>query len=148
MQTRKHGPVCRILSGKVLSPTDNGHGYLSVQLGSNVRRYVHRLVCEAFHGPAPKNHQVAHRDGNRKNNAPNNLRWATVKENMNDKLLHGTLVYGETQHNSKLKEKDVLKIRSSSAGLLSLAREYGVTTDTIWKAKTGQSWKQVIGHDG
>lgn len=45
---------------------------------------VHRLVCEAFHGPAPSNgHICMHVDENAANNAPDNLKWGTQKENLN-----------------------------------------------------------------
>lgn len=45
---------------------------------------IHRLVCEAFHGPAnlPKM-VVIHLDENAKNNRPENLKWGTQKENLN-----------------------------------------------------------------
>ena len=56
--------------------------------GLQSRRYgnlkVHRLVCEAFHGPPPhKNSVVIHIDENALNNRPENLRWGTQKENLN-----------------------------------------------------------------
>lgn len=45
---------------------------------------VHRLVCEAFHGPPPfKGAVVIHIDENALNNRPENLRWGTQKENLN-----------------------------------------------------------------
>ena len=45
---------------------------------------VARLVCEAFHGPAPDSRHVCmHLDENSRNNAPKNLRWGTQKENLN-----------------------------------------------------------------
>lgn len=45
---------------------------------------VHRLVCEAFHGPAPFEDAVCmHLDENAKNNSPDNLKWGTQKENLN-----------------------------------------------------------------
>lgn len=45
---------------------------------------VHRLVCEAFHGPAPCSKSVViHLDEDATNNRPENLRWGTQKENMN-----------------------------------------------------------------
>lgn len=57
---------------------------------------VHRLVCEAFHGPQPtKYHEVAHWDGDRLNNAPSNVRWATHKENEADKIRHGKVASGD-----------------------------------------------------
>jgi HNH endonuclease len=45
---------------------------------------IHRLVAEAFHGPAPfEGAVVMHLDENSANNRPSNLRWGTQKENMN-----------------------------------------------------------------
>jgi hypothetical protein len=45
---------------------------------------IHRLVCEAFHGPAPLERAVVlHLDENSLNNKPENLRWGTQKENLN-----------------------------------------------------------------
>ena len=43
---------------------------------------VHRLVCEAFHGPPPFPEAVVmHLDEDPSNNRPSNLRWGTRKEN-------------------------------------------------------------------
>lgn len=45
---------------------------------------VARLVCEAFHGPAPFDRAVCmHLDEDSRNNQPCNLRWGTQKENLN-----------------------------------------------------------------
>lgn len=45
---------------------------------------VHRLVCEAFHGPPPfPKAVVIHLDENALNNRPENLKWGTQKENLN-----------------------------------------------------------------
>lgn len=45
---------------------------------------VHRLVCEAFHGPPPEGKvYVLHLDEDAHNNKPENLRWGTQKENLN-----------------------------------------------------------------
>jgi hypothetical protein len=47
-------------------------------------RKVSRLVCEAFHGPAPADKRYClHRDENARNNAADNLCWGTQKENLN-----------------------------------------------------------------
>lgn len=45
---------------------------------------VHQAVCEAFHGPKPFPEAVViHLDENAHNNRPENLKWATQKENLN-----------------------------------------------------------------
>jgi len=45
---------------------------------------IHRLVCEAFHGPAPDECDVClHIDENAANNRADNLKWGTQKENLN-----------------------------------------------------------------
>lgn len=49
-------------------------------LGKN--HYVHRLICEAFHGPCPSDkNTVDHIDRDRTNNHPSNLKWASRTEN-------------------------------------------------------------------
>lgn len=47
--------------------------------------YVHRLVLEAFVGPAPSEHECDHIDRNPSNNKLENLRWVTHYENMKNK---------------------------------------------------------------
>jgi hypothetical protein len=45
---------------------------------------VHRLVCEAFHGPAPEGKNVViHINEDAHDNRPQNLKWGTQKENLN-----------------------------------------------------------------
>lgn len=45
---------------------------------------VHRLVCEAFHGPAPEGKNIVlHLNEQATDNRPCNLRWGTQKENLN-----------------------------------------------------------------
>ena len=44
---------------------------------------VHRLICEAFHGAPFERAVCLHIDENSANNRPENLKWATQKENLN-----------------------------------------------------------------
>lgn len=45
---------------------------------------IHRLICEAFHGPAPfPKAIVIHLDEDALNNRPENLKWGTQRENLN-----------------------------------------------------------------
>lgn len=76
------GVVISKRTRKRLSPNNNGNGYYQVQFGDGKNRYVHRLVAMAFI-PNPDNKpQVDHIDGNKGNNAAENLRWVTVSENV------------------------------------------------------------------
>lgn len=86
-------------AGRILK-TWTQHGYVIVGLLNSARKQrfvkVHRLVCEAWHGAPPtKRHQAAHWDGNKSNNTPNNLRWATAKENAGDNIRLGRTATGE-----------------------------------------------------
>lgn len=56
-----------------------GYNYRGV---GNVK--IHRMVCEAFHGPAPEGRNVViHINENALDNRPENLCWGTQKENLN-----------------------------------------------------------------
>ena len=59
------------------------HIYMGILYrGKNYK--IHRLVCEAFHGPAPKDKPIVlHLDEDGTNNDPSNLTWGTQKENLN-----------------------------------------------------------------
>ena len=74
-----------VIRGKIMSATDNGHGYLIVGLNGISKRknhYVHRLVAKAFI-PNPKHLPVVdHIDHDRSNNVVTNLQWMTQKDNI------------------------------------------------------------------
>ena len=59
------------------------HEYLAVMhRGKNYK--IHRLVCEAFNGPSPKDKPIVlHLNEDALDNRPDNLRWGTQKENLN-----------------------------------------------------------------
>lgn len=71
----------------------NAQGHLKVQLrdrnGNRQHLWVHRVICEAFHGEPPiygdKFALVRHLDDNPENNRADNLRWGTKEENEADK---------------------------------------------------------------
>lgn len=65
-------------------------GYLQVRVHTTTCT-VHRLICEAFHGPAPLGHEVDHIDDVKTNNAASNLRWVTKSVNVAKKWTKLTL---------------------------------------------------------
>ena len=70
--------------GTPLKPSTNHSGYQMINIMNNGKRVglaVHTAVARAFcNGYAP-NLQVNHKDGNKSNNAANNLEWVTPLEN-------------------------------------------------------------------
>lgn len=45
-------------------------------------QYTHDLICIGFHGPRPTGYVVLHKDNNRWNTRPSNLKWGTQSENI------------------------------------------------------------------
>jgi len=134
----------RRFPGKVLSLKATEKAYYQVSLcreGVAKRLLVHRLVCETFHGAGDPGMEVAHCDGNRLNNRADNLRWATSKENYDDKVAHGTARRGERSPVAKLSWEDVDEIRRSKflnhreAGEL-----FGVARETVRHIRAGRAW--------
>lgn len=132
--------------GRELRARDNGHGYMQVTLsidGHRRDRYVHRLVCAAYHGLPLRDMQVAHTNGCRSDNRPENLRWATKAENESDKEQHGTLLRGAAVANAVLSDDMVLDARKRVAGgalIRDVAAELGVSCKTLASAVTGRKW--------
>jgi len=152
--TRKFGAS----QGLILKQHLDIYGYPALHLrtpdGQQLRRKVHRIVCEAFHGPCPPGKRdVAHFDGVRSNNCASNLRWATRAENMADMLRHGTANprRGSSSPNAKLTEEDVLVIRAAPRrrGILyELAARYGVSRNVVGNIRTKSSpcWNHIRHH--
>jgi len=78
------GNGTRLMKGRILKPTSNSRGYLTVAVKVNdkfISKSVHRLVAQTFI-PNPDNlPQVNHKDCNRKNNNVNNLEFCTASYN-------------------------------------------------------------------
>ena len=126
------------------------YGHIGVQLyrdGHRFKRWVHRLVLEAFTGPCPDGFEAAHNDGNPSNNSIDNLRWTTHADNQDDRQIHGTVPQGITHGRSKLTEDDVRYIRKSrqmhGTYASDLAAEFGVTKSTVEKIFRRETWTHI-----
>jgi len=126
---------------RLVATVPKGKGYPSVSLlrpsGKTTRKSVHRLVCEAFHGPPPSpDHECRHLDGNPENGRPSNLWWGTREENWQDRKAHGNGVEGEKHHAAKLTDADRAHIAwAVKRGLCSqrgAARVLGMSQAAIW----------------
>lgn len=114
---------------RILKPDTVKGGYLRVTLsaaGKTKRIFINRLVCGAFHGPAPgPHHQARHLDGKSEINTASNLAWGTRSENEQDKRLHGTYQSGEGNPFAKLTEAQVSNIREAHAANLAARKASG-----------------------
>ena len=102
--------------GRILKGYVDQYGYTNVRLsthGTVHDRKVHRLVCEAFHGPSELP-EVRHLDGNPGNNHPSNLAWGTQAQNAADRDTHGRTGRGETSGRAKLTNAQVMEIRKTA----------------------------------
>ena len=75
------GKVRNIVTGKVLTPYDDGKGYLRVKVyGKSLR--LHILVASAFLSNPDKKPVVNHLHGNKYDCRASQLEWATYSENL------------------------------------------------------------------
>lgn len=158
-QVSDHGRVKRVARGpstypgRILSPTHNSSGYVIVPLcqgGKQVGKCVHRLVAEAFLGPAPSpKHEANHKDGNKDDNHAKNLEWLTCSENTKHayRVLGIEPRRGERSGMSKLTRCDVRRIRMLYATgeytQAELGDMFGVARDTIGHIIRRETWQHV-----
>lgn len=89
--TNRNG-VKRRWKGRIRVLTPIGFGYPGVWLKGKVYP-VHRLVCEAFHGPRPEGLVTLHLDGDPTNNRSENLAWGTQSKNIQQSVTDKTHVH-------------------------------------------------------
>ena len=121
-----------------------GNGYPQLRLGGRTLR-VHAEVCRRIHGERPtRRHQAAHSCRVTRCINARHLRWATPKQNEDDKRAHGTHNHaGEKNPRAKLSAQDVAAIRERHQprrNTQALAAEFGVSDTTIRHIATGVTW--------
>lgn len=134
-------------AGRALKACIGSAGYLQVDLcrdGKKRTYAIHQLVASAFLGGRPDGMVVCHRDGDKLNNRPDNLRIDTQKSNNLDKIVHGTIASGERNAKAKLTRDSVTEIRRLAASGIShrvIANQFGVSRPAISYAVRGDTWK-------
>jgi hypothetical protein len=114
--------------------------------GKRLTYRVHRAVLEAFVGPCPPGMEACHNDGDQLNNRPENLRWATHRDNMRDREHHGRNLKGSRHPKALLTEskvETVLWMLSCGVRVAPIARTVGVGYHVIENIASGKTWKHV-----
>jgi hypothetical protein len=150
-RVRRRTASINTAAGRPLKPIQRKSGYWQVGVrrdGKLCAVRLNRLICETFHGCAPSSrHHAAHKDNDRSNNRPDNLRWATQIENEADKTAAGTRPLGSLHKRSKLNEEAVRLIREhpfdKRSSSKDLAGRFGVSISLIQSIRRGKGWAHV-----
>ena len=116
------------------------------------RVYVHKLVAEVWiPRPSEIYTKVRHLDWNLKNNHVSNLQWATLKESIKLVAEHTKLRRIDSKakfiNNSKLKEKDVMLLKSMLQRGVSqsqIAKMFCISEMQVTRIKRGENWGHVV----
>lgn len=139
---------------RVLRPKRAGAGYQMVALGYGKYRYIHRLVATAFLPNPEGKPQVNHIDGDKTNNAVDNLHWCTASENQRHAyatgLLDGTACKKPRKGHDHPRSRQVVMlsdtghIRITYPSITEASKETGIDYSTIHGVLHGK-FKQAGG---
>lgn len=124
------------------------YSYKCVSLSKNgiVKKFlVHRLVASSFvNNPLLKSF-VNHINCNSIDNRAENLEWVTNKENLIHASKNGLMERGSKRHNAKLKEEDILKIRSLSGikSHIEISKMFNISQPIVTRIINKKVWKHV-----
>ena len=120
-------------------------GYGKVKRHGKTLR-AHRVSYEIHKGPIPPGLVLLHSCDNPSCVNPEHLRPGTVRDNNQDMLRKGRNSFGRSPPKSSLGALDVIRIRCRAAEgekHAALAREYGVSPNTIAKIVKRESWSHL-----
>lgn len=150
----RDGRVCRFVQRGRYAPGECArcfsHGYWVTRIGG-IQIGVHQIVAATFI-PNPENKpEAAHWDNDRSNNTVENLRWATRKENEEDKVRHGTLTLGTRNGMVKLTPNQVTYVKQMLTGKprgvpplhQDIADELGVNRSCVTRIANGKRWSHA-----
>lgn len=126
----------------------NRGGYGSIGTGRKAQTMLaHRAAYELYCAPVPADMDVLHKCDTPACVNPAHLRLGTAADNVRDMVQKGR---GKTRdqrgtkhHNARLKEDDILFIRSSPEPREVLAIRFGCSEQHIANIRNRQKWKHV-----
>lgn len=141
-------------SGRVLHGFIDADGYLRYSPKNGPAKGsipAHRLVALAFLGKPPSPlHQIAHLNGSRLLNTPENLAWVLPKENHNHRTKHGTNPSGMNNGRATITDDDVRYIRKryreikyEKGNVAELEKKFGLCRSQIIRIAKKMAWNHV-----
>jgi hypothetical protein len=107
---------------------------------------AHRIAYELAYGPIADGLQVLHRCDNPPCCNPAHLFLGTIKENIHDAMAKGRFTCGVRQHNSKLTDTQVQRLRQQralGASVQQLATQYQLSPQNVRMIVRRRTWKHV-----
>lgn len=145
----------RTPSGKPLRQILSRSGYYQIYLRKTVNRasqkpfFIHRLIAINFI-PNPENKPcINHINSIRTDNSIANLEWVTYSENNKHAYKFGNQIrtFGESHNQTKLKENQVLEIRSKYSfriyTLKRLSKEFNISVGAVQAIVERKTWKHI-----
>lgn len=145
-----HDCAGRFRKEKLIKQYTSRSGYrFSCIAANHVKRTVliHRALLMSFVGSPPELHfQCNHKDGNKTNNALENLEWVSPSGNHIHAIENGLKPIMERHYKAKLTRVDVLEIRDrhkNGETCLSISKDHDCTPENIDRIVKRLTWKYI-----
>lgn len=111
-------------------------------------RFAHRLAWEEANGPIPVGLCVCHRCDVPACINVDHLFLGTQAGNMADMVAKGRSRFGARHHSAILSDADALAIRGDIRAQRVIAKQYGISQQTVSEIKTRRVWKHLLDAEG
>lgn len=114
--------------------------------GTNLK--AHQIAFALEYGPIPNGQCVCHKCDNPECCNPRHLFLGSQADNMRDAATKGRsasppIMLGERHPNTKFDASAARRIIADSRTLAAIARDYGVSSQTVFRLKHGRTWREL-----